>query len=189
MTQSAFQKIRDAETPDKSYRWYADMIRKVGVGTYSPARVMRSDIGEFVSSVDAGSMYLFAYDPKTEGLPYYDTYPLVIPFRKLNNGFVGLNMHYLPPMLRGKLLGRMLEHTNNKNITETTRFRLQWSLLDNASRFPGVNACVKRYLYSQVQSRVFRINPQDWKKSIMLPIENFVGASSRKVHQDSIGKM
>lgn len=131
-------------------------------------------------------MYLYMYDPKLkEELPYYDTFPLTIVFRKVPGGFLGLNLHYLPPMLRMKLLGRLLEYTNDKTMSDTTKFKLKWTLLNNAARFPGVHACVKRYLYSHVQSRIMRIHPADWKKTIMLPIDNFKKAPRNHVFSDS----
>ena len=183
-------KIREVETPEKSFRWYQNMIRKVGMESVSGARILKSDIGEFVSSVRPGDMHLFIYDPKLrDSLPYFDQFPLVITFRSIPGGFVGLNMHYLPPMLRMKLLTKMMEYTNNRNLTETTRFKLKWTLLDNASRFPGARVAVKHYLNSHVQSRVLKINPADWKKAIMLPIDNFEKASRDKVFRDSIRKM
>jgi hypothetical protein len=183
-------KLREIETADKSFRWYLDAIRKVGLASVSAARILKSDIGEFVSSVQPGDMYLFFYDPKLrESLPYYDTVPLVITFRRVPGGFMGLNMHYLPPMLRMRLLNKLMEYTNDSTLSESTKFRLKWSLLDNASRFPGAKVAVKHYLNNYVQSRVLKINPADWKKAIMLPIDNFEKASKNRVFEDSIRNM
>lgn len=188
-----FNAIRDREAKGsaiKSARWYQDQIRKLGLGSVTAQGAFKSDIGDFVTQVKTGEMLLFIYDPKTaDALPYYDTVPLVIPFKTVANGFYGLNFHYLPPLLRMKLLSQLLNLTEDKTLTETTRLRLQWKLLNNAARFPGVHACVKRYLYTQINSRLMRIHPTDWKKSIMLPIDNFVKASRQKVYSDSRSKM
>lgn len=190
MAITPFQKIRDVETPEKSYRWYQDMIRKVGLGSVSANRVMKSDIGEFVTKVEMGDMYLFLYDPKTaEKLPYYDVAPLVAVFRRVPDGFYGLNFHYLPPMLRMRLLDRMMQYTTDETLSEKTKFTLKWQLLDNASKFPGVHACVKRYLYNHVSSRLLKVYPQDWRKVIMLPIDSFEKASRNVVFTDSRSKM
>lgn len=190
MATNPFQKIRDVETSEKSYRWYQDMIRKVGLASVTPNRVMRSDVGEFVTQVDMGDMYLFLYDPKTaEKLPYYDVAPLVVVFREVPGGFYGLNFHYLPPMLRMRLLGKMMEFVTDDSLSEKTKFTLKWQLLDNASRFPGVHACVKRYLYNHVSSRLLKIYPRDWRKAVMLPLDNFQKASRNIVFNDSRSKM
>jgi hypothetical protein len=190
MAQNPFDIIRSQETPTSSFRWYQEMIRKVGLGSVQPQRVMRSNVGEFVTSVLPGQMYMFLYNPKTaEKLPYYDTVPVVLPFRKVADGFYGLNFHYLPPMLRMRLLERLMTLVNNEKMTETTRVNLSWKLLNNAAKFPGVHACVKRYLYKQMQSRIMRIYPQDWKKTIMLPIDNFEKEPINVVFNDSWSKM
>lgn len=190
MAQTPFDVIRSKETPTSSFRWYQDMIRKVGLGTVQPQRVMRSNIGEFVTNVMPGNMYLFMYDPKfADKLPYYDTVPVVITFRKVPDGFYGLNMHYLPPMLRMQLLERMFKLLSDKTLSEKTRFNMTWKVLNNAARFPGVHACVKRYLYTQIQSRVMKIHPSDWRKTIMLPIDNFEKQSRNVVFNDSRSKL
>jgi hypothetical protein len=61
-----------------------------------------------------GKMYSFVYDPKTkEQLPYYDIYPLVFPIEYYNDGFLGINLHYLPPVLRARLMDALYETINN----------------------------------------------------------------------------
>ena len=88
MPASIFDKIRQKETPDKSYKWYQDIIRSLGLASVQPAKVLRSDIGEFITTINVGTMLLFVYDPKTkDSLEYYDTFPLVMPFRKVAGGF------------------------------------------------------------------------------------------------------
>ena len=62
-----------------------------------------------------GSMNMFFYDPKTKDtLPFYDRFPLAIIVGPAEKGFYGLNLHYLPPILRAKFLDALLDITNNK---------------------------------------------------------------------------
>lgn len=186
MPTNPFQQLRDLETSDKSVRWYQDTIRKVGLSNVTGRTALRSDIGEFVSGVEPGDMYLFFYDPKTkEKLPYYDTIPLVMVFDVNPKGFHGINFHYLPPLLRMQLLGKMLEYTTSKTLSEKTKFALKWNTLRNTARFPGVRVCVKQYLNDHLQSRVLKINPDDWKKTIMLPIDNFEKKTRNIVFRES----
>jgi hypothetical protein len=185
MPTNPFETLRERETPTSSFRWYQDMIRKLGLNNIQPQKVMQSGIGEFVTQVQPGSMYLFRYDPKTaETLPYYDTAPLTMVFRVVPGGFYGLNFHYLPPLLRMQLLNQLME-INEGKFTKTTRLRLSWRLLNTASNFPAVQPCVKQYLFDHVASRIMKIYPTDWRKSIMLPIEDFQKASKNKVFTDS----
>lgn len=190
MPSNPFDTLRARETPTSSFRWYQDMIRKLGMTNIQPQKVMRSDIGEFVTNVKVGGMYLFMYDPKfSEKLPYYDTLPVVVTFRKVPDGFFGLNLHYLPPLLRMRLLDRMMELVDNDKMTEDTRMMVTWKLLNNAARYPGVHACVKRYLYNQIGSRIMKVYPKDWRKTIMLPIDNFEKSSRNVVFNDSRSKI
>jgi len=190
-TENPFEQIQaSAGNAVKSYQWYQAQIRKLGLSTMKPAGVFKSEIGEFVPRVRWGDMYLFYYTPKgKDTLPYYDLYPLVFPFRVTADGFVGLNMHYLPPLLRMKLMGRLLQLAEDTTLTETTRLRLTWNIIGNASRFPEAAPCVKRYLLPHVRSRFLKINPPDWKAAIMLPIEGFQKETRNKIYRQSQDKI
>jgi hypothetical protein len=186
--EKSLDKIREKETPASSIRWYQDSIRKLGLNLSTASGIMHTDLGQLVGKPIPGDMYLYLYSPKTkDALPYYDTAPLVIPFRSAKGGFYGMNMHYLPPLMRMQLLNRLLEYAtpSPNSITNTTRLRLRWSLLNNAAKFPGIEHCVKRYLYSHVKSRFLQINPTDWRKAIVLPIESFEKATMNKVYSDA----
>jgi len=68
-----------------------------------------------------GNMYMFFYDPKTKDtLPYYDRFPLVIVVGPAEGGFYGLNLHYLPPVLRARFLDELLDVTNNNKYDDST---------------------------------------------------------------------
>ena len=55
-----------------------------------------------------GKMYFYFYDPKTkEKMKYYDRFPLVIPIERYNDGFLGLNLHYIHPKQRIALLDKL----------------------------------------------------------------------------------
>ena len=82
-----------------------------------------------------GSMNMFFYDPKhKETLPYYDRFPLAIIVKPAPGGFYGLNLHYLPNVLRAKFLDALLEITNNNKYDESTRFGVTLKLLQSSSK-------------------------------------------------------
>lgn len=184
VAQSQKKGVRD------SYNWYISQIKKLSLSTASPMAINNSNIGEYRGTVRWGDMYMFMYDPKLKlTLPYYDAFPLVLPFELRNDGFLGLNLHYLPPILREKLFKELLRHTNNNNVSEATRFRLSWQLLSNVAKFPEVRPCVKQYLRNHVRTSYLKINPEDWKIATMLPTESFQKADKRTVWNDSISKI
>ena len=82
-----------------------------------------------------GEMYMMFYDPKhKKTLPYYDRFPLVIPFQKAKNGFLGLNLHYLPHSLRAKFLDELYDTVNNDKFDATTRFKITYDILQRVSQ-------------------------------------------------------
>jgi len=137
--------------------------------------------------ISPGNMYLFAYDPKTkEDLPYYDRFPLVFPFRKVQDGFYGINMHYLPPILRAKLMDALYDTVNNDKMDETTRLRINYRILQSAAKFRYFEPCVKHYLNNHVKTRFLMVDPKQWDVALFLPLERFAKASKSKVYADSI---
>ena len=134
-----------------------------------------------------GRMYFYFYDPKTKDkLPYYDMFPLVFPFKRLPDGFVGLNMHYLPYQMRVLLLQRLMDFSNNKNMDETTRLKYSWSMIDGVSRYRLAEPCVKRYLASHVKTNLRLVPATDWATAMLLPVEQFVGSTKTSVWQNSL---
>ena len=133
-----------------------------------------------------GKMYFYFYDPKTkETMRYYDRFPLVIPIESYNDGFLGLNLHYIAPKYRMTLLDKLSVTASNKTYDEKTKLRLNYKYLANASRVFEATPCIKRYLFSQIQSRFLEITADEWDIAALLPMESFVGASTSKVYAES----
>jgi hypothetical protein len=153
----------------------------------NPSRAaLMKDSERLRNSSMIGRMYFYFYDPKTkDSLPYYDRFPLVIPIERYPDGFLGLNLHYIHPKQRIILLDKLSETANNKNYDETTKLRLSYGYLSAASRAFEATPCIKRYLFSQIQSRFLEITADEWDIAVMLPMESFVGANSSKVYSDS----
>jgi hypothetical protein len=133
-----------------------------------------------------GRLYFYRYDPKTkDDLPYYDKFPLVLPFEFYNDGFLGLNFHYIRPHARVILMNKLYETLNNRNFDETTKISVSYDLLKNASRFKEFKPCLKRYLLNHIRSRFIQIESHDWEIALMLPVDEFVKAKKTKVWRDS----
>ena len=85
-----------------------------------------------------GSMQMFYYDPKyKETLPYYDRFPLSIIVKPAKGGFLGLNLHYLPPILRAQFLDALMETVTSKK-SEDAKFQLP-KLLASTSELEFIN--------------------------------------------------
>jgi len=133
-----------------------------------------------------GRMYFYFYDPKTkDSMPYYDRFPLVIPIERYNDGFLGLNLHYIHPKHRMILLDKLSDTMSNDTYDEKTKLKINYRYLAAASRIFEANPCIKRYLFTQIQSRFLEITADEWDIAAMLPLESFVGATTSKVYADS----
>ncbi len=133
-----------------------------------------------------GKMYFYFYDPKTkEKMKYYDRFPLVIPIESYNDGFLGLNLHYIHPKYRMTMLDKLSATANNSDYNEKTKLRISYQYLTAASKVFEATPCIKRYLFSHVQSRFLEITADEWDIAALLPMESFVGASTSKIYADS----
>ena len=133
-----------------------------------------------------GKMYFYFYDPKTKDtMPYYDRFPLVIPIERYNDGFLGLNLHYIHPKHRMILLDKLSDTMSNDTYDEKTKLKINYRYLAAASRIFEANPCIKRYLFTQIESRFLEITADEWDIAAMLPLESFVGATTSKVYADS----
>ena len=158
----------------------------LSVNSVNPKQVLTQQPDRMVTKITIGRMYLFMYDPKTKkDLPYYDRFPLIFPFQKAPDGFYGINMHYLPHMMRAKLMDNLYTLSNNKNIDDTTKLRLSYEMLNKASKFRFFKPCVKHYLNNHVKSRFLWVPADKWDTALFLPLERFVGATKQQVWRDS----
>ena len=183
-TTNPFLDIRSkAGDVDRSLNWYQTQVK--ALQTIRPNKLL-SNTPDLASRILPGQMYFFLYDAKTkEKLPYWDMFPLALPFRRVPGGFYAINMHYMPYPYRFKLLGALHQFATDEKMNEETRIRVSWNLLSNMSRVAPIKACVKHYLDDQVQSRFLQIKYPDWITASMLPVEKFVGATKQKVWQDT----
>lgn len=179
----------------KSINWFRQQATNT---TVSPNRLIASDKSRMRIAPMVGQMYVYAYDPKTKAtLPYYDRFPLVIPFESARDsgkagygaGFYGLNLHYLPHTLRARLLDNLLEYVSNDKMNNTTRIRLSYRLLNKVSTLKFFRPCVKHYLFSHVRSTFFYVTPSEWDIALFLPLDRFVGSNKNAIYKDSRGKI
>ena len=90
-----FEPLKDLQGNKlKSATWYRNAVSLIADRT-SPSQLFKS--GKLLGRPSGGRMSMFFYDPKTKArMPYYDTFPLVLPLEPMKGGFIGLNFHYLP---------------------------------------------------------------------------------------------
>ena len=132
-----------------------------------------------------GSMQMFFYDPKfKQTLPYYDRFPLAIIVKPAKGGFLGLNLHYLPPILRAQFLDVLMDNVTSKK-SEDAKFKITTRLLAAASNLEYYKPCIKHYLTTNVQSKFAEVKAPEWEIATFLPTAMFEKANITKVYADS----
>lgn len=163
------------------FRRKAQQLRRVNRN-----QLMKEEPIQLSNREVVGSMQMFFYDPKLkETLPYYDSFPLVVVIGPAEGGFLGLNLHYLPPILRAKLLDGLLDTISDTKYTDDTKFNITYSMLKRAARMKYFKPCVKHYLYGHVRSRFARVPAPEWEIAAFLPSADFQKAGKNKVYSDS----
>jgi hypothetical protein len=171
--------LDDAKGRPKSTQWYKDKIKEFGQP--SAQELIRD--GKRNNKPFYGKLNMFFYNPKfKKKLPYYDTFPLVLPLETYNDGFLGLNLHYLPIPLRIKLLDRLVDYSNNTQFDESTRILVDYSRL---KKIKLIQPTIHKYLASQVQSQFRRIDADEFTVATLLPVQRFKKATAKEVWSDS----
>ena len=172
---SVFDTIRQAAGDrDLSINWYKKKVADLS-NRISAARLMRDN--KLKKAPTFNKLHFFRYDPKLKAtLPYYDTFPLVMPIQSAKGGFLGINFHYLPIPLRMKLL----ETLDRRNFTGN------YSKLKNIRE---VKPTIKHYLKRQFVSGFLELEEDDYAPAIFMPVAQFRKASASQVWRDSRRKI
>ena len=185
-TQTFFDKAAtDPTIAKKSRGWFNKEVVRLRQMRPMPRKIMQQD-GRSTSLLP-GRLYMFQYEAKgADTLPYFDRFPLCFPFEIQSDFFLGLNMHYLPYLLRIRLLDRMMTYASNKKMDSTTRLKFQWNTIRGSARLALAKPAVKKYLKTQVKSQFLQVNPDNWNTAMMLPVERFTGATRDRVWRERL---
>lgn len=163
----------------KSTAWFRDKIAEFG--TPKAMNLIRD--GKQSSRPFFGNLNMFFYDPKfKKTLPYYDRFPLVLPIERYSDGFLGINLHYLPIPLRIRLLDELMDYSTDTNFDSKTKINANYSKLKNVKL---LKPTLKRYLAGKVKSRFRRVDADEFTVATLLPVQRFSKSSAAKVWNDS----
>lgn len=185
------ENILPAKTQE-ARNWFREQAESTSIR--NPKTVINSSPIQTARTI-TGFLYLFQYQPKMiDELPYHDRFPVVFPFRRVRNGFYGINMHYLPYAYRAILMDNLYDLAVDEEYDEETRLRLTYSILQSAGKFRFFKPCVRHYLNNHVRSRFALIPSGQWDIALFLPLERFVApngsaVSAQRVHRNSVQKI
>ena len=181
-TSKFIQAVKDeAKGRPRSTQWYKDKIKEFG----KPGAQDLIRDGKRANKPFYGRLNMFFYDPKhKKTLPYYDVFPLVLPLEKYPDGFLGINLHYLPIPLRIKLLDGLVDFSNNTKFDESTELVVDYNKL---KKIKLIKPTLHRYLAGQTKSQFRKIDADELTIATLLPVQRFKKASEREVWAESKG--
>ena len=170
----------------QSMSWFTKKITELK----NPVSMVKGIVREktrYVRTFAKGKLYFFLYDPKTkEDLPYYDKFPLVLVLEKYDDGFLGLNLHYLPVKYRILFLRKLMQFALLDDEDDIKRMRVTYDILNASKRFREFKPCVKRYLFPHIKSRILAVQPSEWETAMYLPVHQFKGEKPQKIWKESM---
>ena len=145
-----------------------------------------------------GRMIMFQYDPQGKAtLPYYDRFPMGFIVDVNSDNFLMMNFHYLPPGLRAAMMDELWKYYDHlptgpnvltPDMPDDSKLRMlqPYKILKRYRRLRWYKGCLKRYLNSNVQSRIVTIYPKEWNLALFMPMtRTFRKANKVQVWRDT----
>lgn len=154
-----------------SIGWLQLKVKALQQGTSLPSEIVDSN-RQFIK----GRMFFYTYDAKTKDkLQIWDKFPLTILIEKDSHSFLGLNLHYLDSNIRLKFLSNLMAGSAYYSKgTNTITLGITYQTLKKTVQYNPYKSCIKRYLISNVMSRILPIEAHEWVYAASLPVANFV---------------
>ena len=170
----------------QSMSWFTKKITELK-NPVSMVKGIAREKSRYVRSFIKGRLYFFLYDPKTKNeLPYYDRFPLVLVLEKYDDGFLGLNLHYLPVKYRILFLRKLMQFAVLDDQDEIKRMRVTYDILNASKRFREFKPCIKQYLFPHIKSRILAVQPDEWETAMYLPVHQFKGEKAPTIWKESM---
>jgi len=161
----------------KSMDWFRKRVTK-NFSSVRTARMFR-DQELFSDGLTLGKMAFFEYSAlNKDTLPVWDRYPLIIPFRVYrtksgSENFVGINFHYLSPVLRMAAFRALLRFKSRDRFVKSTKLDISWKVISTLAQSKYFEHAVKEYRMDQVRSKFVEIPSQSWELCLFLPLARF----------------
>lgn len=168
--------------------WFRDKARASADNHGRPTRMLnrRGSTNNLVGKPQVGKMYFYAYQAKhADKLPYWDKFPCIFMIGEYQDGFLGMNMHYLPVPYRARLMDKLYSTLSNKSYDDTTKLKINYKILAGAAKFKYFKPCIKRYLYSYIRSGIMEVHVKEWEYVLFLPLARFQKTTAQNVWEDS----
>lgn len=153
----------------------------------SPNELMAGGEGRLLNRLypaHVGKLFMFYYDAEWKGtMPYWDQFPCMLLIdvgvdKKGKPKFWGFNFHYMPPLMRAKILNMLYtdEQTMNRaRVPLNKKLRITREKLAAVAGIEVFKFCRKEYFHDtkHVRSRFLEIPFDRWDMAVLLPVERF----------------
>jgi hypothetical protein len=169
------EKNNQQPTPNfqNAVAWFRDSIRglnKTKIGKPVDYLEIIHDKDKTAKKRLVGQVLLFQYRPKTK-VKFYDRFPLVIVLEFNGRNMLGLNLHYVPPQDRIKLILLMNSVLFNKNERDFQKVRVRvLSLLNKQIFAKYLGTAVNYYTASSIIGKPKITTPEEWSRFAFLPV-------------------
>jgi hypothetical protein len=139
----------------------------------------------------AGQMVFFKYKPQDDRFlrsqKAYDVYPLVVITKVHENGFEGINLHYISQKWRRLLFDAMEDTLPIKKSGDESLSRLgvSYNRLSTPRRFAFFKPCYKRYVIEGFRRRPIQIPSEFWDVLVDVDLSLFVKGRKMNVRRMS----
>ena len=166
-------------------QWFKDSIRglkKNQIGKQQDYLTIIKNNKRNVKTTLRGQVLLFQYRPKDKP-KFYDRFPLIIVLDFKGRNLLGLNLHYVPPLDRLRLLALMNTLIFNKNESnfQNTRIRIL-SLLNKQIFAKYLGTAVNYYTVENIVGKPKITTPEEWTHFAFLPL--FRGINPTKLYAE-----
>nr|DAT28482.1 MAG TPA: DNA end protector protein [Caudoviricetes sp.] len=125
--------------------------------------------------VNIGQMFFFMYRAETPNLLVWDRYPISIIISVSQDHFIGLNLHYIPPVLRLLVLDELIKIDKDKRMPVNKRLGTKAIFLEKIKNDKVYAHCVKKYRRDRQRSPLLRIQPSEWITVSQLNLQKWIG--------------
>lgn len=173
--ETIFEEVKEkAGSHARTASWYRKQVRSIAKRFQDAETVMEKmqadekketltddkfqDSNRSRNDIKRGHLYLFEYSAQGQRVPYWDEFPLVYVIDHNVRSFRGVNLHYINPKYRTKIITTLTD--------------------DNRLTVP--KSTFHKYIRKGVRSRFLDLGQAEWQTAIFLPVENFVYRKGRK---------
>ena len=172
----------------QSLNWFRNKVRQVFGSKDIPPDTF-FDKRNYPNAPIPGNIVTFKYFPRTiNTIPYYDMFPLVLVLKLAPGGFIGLNFHYLHPMDRAHLMGKLQKYMK-VYADGTIRINIRYDVLKRSVQLVHHKPCIRRYYKAGIKTMFYTLMPNEWDIALFLPTEKFIQTRKQRIWEQSRTKI